>query len=315
MQTQLTDARAADLSRSARPIFQTLIILCFSSLLGWQFAALFWLGDQHLYVDQLQVYGAMERPFVYRQLIPMLARLIIWITGIRVDLGLVIGIMLSAMAAVGAIGLFFREFGIRKLELHTLICGTILFVWLIKDAKIYDFATVATFAGCIILLHQHKWNGFHIVYILACLNRETAFLLTIFFMFHFFRKLDRKLYWLSAVAQVLIFLAIRLIMLLAFRENPGVVAQFNFFKNFQEFASSWTGTIAVITVFVGLTWLVARNWKSAPVFLRDIFLTFTPLLFVMWILLGRAFELRVFFEIFPVLYIMAVGIKFGSLRL
>jgi hypothetical protein len=285
------------------------IILSFSGLLGWQFAQLFWLGDQHLYVDQLQVYGVMEKPFVFRQLIPLLTRLIISLTGVRVDIGLVIAIAVSAVAAIGAIRLFLQEFKIQKMELHTLISGVILFVWLIKDAKIYDFATVATFTLCLMLLHQRKLNQFHFVYILACLNRETAFLLTVFFVVHFFWKLEAKSYLISVLTQLLIFVSIRLTMLVAFRDNPGVVAQFNFIKNFQEFAGSPIGILIVSTVFVVMIWLVARRWRVVPMFLRDVVLTFTPLLFVMWLLFGRAFELRVFFEMFPVLYVMVVAKK------
>jgi hypothetical protein len=41
------------------------MLLFVSGLLDWQFTAPFWLGDQHLYIDQLPVYGILERPFVY----------------------------------------------------------------------------------------------------------------------------------------------------------------------------------------------------------------------------------------------------------
>ena len=52
----------------------------------------------------------MEKPFAYRLLIPTLARLIVWAAGVRVDLGLVIAITASAVAATLAIGMFLREF-------------------------------------------------------------------------------------------------------------------------------------------------------------------------------------------------------------
>jgi hypothetical protein len=188
--------------------------------------------------------------------------------------------------------------------MHELISAVILFVWLVKDAKIYDFATVATFTFCLVLLHRRQLTWFYFVYFLACLNRETAFLLTIFFAVHFFRKMETKRYTTSLIIQVLIFLSVRLTMLIAFRHNPGVNAQFNFFKNFQEFAGSPMSTLMVTTVFGVVSWLVIRRWKMAPAFLKDVVLTFTPLLFVLWLLFGRAFELRVFLELFPVVYVM-----------
>jgi uncharacterized membrane protein (DUF373 family) len=93
-------------NKTLHAIIRTLLF----GLLGWQFASMFWLGDQHLYVDQLQVYGPMEKPFAYRLLIPLLARLIIWLMGVRVDLGLVIAVALSAVAAILAMSAFLEEF-------------------------------------------------------------------------------------------------------------------------------------------------------------------------------------------------------------
>jgi hypothetical protein len=195
------------------------------------------------------------------------------------------------------------------MAMHELISSAILFVWLVKDAKIYDFATVATFTSCLVLLHRQKLMGFLLVFVLACLNRETAFLLIVFFAVHFFGRMERKTYLLSLIAQILIFLSIRLAMLVSFRNNPGVNAQFNLFKNFQEFAGSPIATLIVILVFVGVIWLMARHWQATPAFLRKVVLTFTPLLCMMWILFGRAFELRVFIELFPVLYVIIVAEK------
>ncbi len=189
------------------------------------------------------------------------------------------------------------------------------------DAKIYDFATVATFSLCLVLLHRRKWNAFHAVYILACLNRETAFLLTVFFALHFFWRLDARTYLTSIITQGLIFLSIRLILLVAFRDNPGVVAQMNLLGNFKEFADNPLGTVIIGAIFAITVWLVVQRWQTAPVFLKDILLTFTPLLVVLWLLFGRSMELRVFVELFPALYAIIVcrsashlNIKVGDLR-
>ena len=94
----------------------------------------------------------------------------------------------------------------------------------------YDIPSIAFFAAGIILFMQKKWFGFYPVFILACLNRESAcfislggFLLALKTnepkIADIFKSNKRML--IQVAAQAGIWLTLRLILSYLFRNNPG----------------------------------------------------------------------------------------------
>lgn len=276
----------------------------FYLLLGWQFATVHWFGESKVDFDLAQIAWTYEKPAVYRQLIPLFARLLMWVTDARVDIALVGAITIAAVSAMMAIGVFLAEFQVQKLHIYELAFAVILFVFLLKDAKVYDFATIATFSLCLVLLHRQLLGWYQAVFFLACLNRETAFLLILFFIYHFWGKLECKTFFTHLIIQVVVFAGVRVMMFYKFFYNPGTLAQFNIFKNLREFINSPFLTIIVITIILGLFYLTITVWPKIPKFLQEVVIVFVPLLALMYIFLGRAFELRVFIEVFPALFVI-----------
>ena len=94
----------------------------------------------------------------------------------------------------------------------------------------YDIPCLTFFAAGIILFFQKKWFGFYPVFILACLNRESAcfislggFLLTLKTSELKFTDLLRtnKRMLIQVAVQACIWLTLRLILSYLFRNNPG----------------------------------------------------------------------------------------------
>jgi len=94
----------------------------------------------------------------------------------------------------------------------------------------YDIPSIAFFAAGIILFMQKKWFGFYPVFILACLNRESAcfislggFLLALKTSEPKFADIfkSNKRMLIQVAAQAGIWLTLRLILSYLFRNNPG----------------------------------------------------------------------------------------------
>ncbi len=94
----------------------------------------------------------------------------------------------------------------------------------------YDIPSLTFFAAGIILFMQKKWLWFYPVFILACLNRESACFITLGGFLLSFQvgeskhadvvKSNRRVIS-QVIAQACIWLALRLILSYAFRNNPG----------------------------------------------------------------------------------------------
>lgn len=142
----------------------------------------------------------------------------------------------------------------------------------------YDIPSLTFFAAGIILFLQKKWYWFYPVFILACLNRESAcfitlggFLLTLQIgesKFIDILKSNRRMIS-HVIAQAGIWFALRLILSYAFRNNPG-----EFFEKphsmIDFIAKIWNGEAhwamqnprLFLTLFAGI-WLVPLlYWKN-----------------------------------------------------
>ena len=142
----------------------------------------------------------------------------------------------------------------------------------------YDIPSLTFFAAGIILFLQKKWLWFYPVFILACLNRESAcfitlggFLLTLQIgesKFVDILKLNRRMIS-QVIAQAGIWLALRLILSYACRGNPG-----EFFEQphsmIDFIAKIWNGEAhwamqnprLFLTLFAGIWIVPLLYWKN-----------------------------------------------------
>jgi hypothetical protein len=173
-------------------------------------------------------------------------------------------------------------------------------LWFIHFGYIYDFPTLLLFTLAISLMYQQKWKSYFVVYVLANFNKETAILLILVYMLHYWGKLSLKPYLILLAGQLFLALEIKALLGWIFRYNPGLVIEFHYFDHVQA-AANRPLLVSIILAFcifaIFFTWYGIR---LLPDFVRHS-LVITPLMIVLFLVSGYPFEFRVFLEIAPLL--------------
>jgi len=172
---------------------------------------------------------------------------------------------------------------------------------------VYDLPTLFLFTLGLALMVHGRWRLFLIVYAAGCLNKETTILLTLVFVIHFLDKerMDRRLFSGLLLSQLAIFFSTELVLLLAFRDNPGSPIEFHLLdRNFGMFLRF----LANSSLSAEFTWfavavLTFYKWSSKPAFLRHGIWMLVPLLMLIPFL-GQLDELRVYYEVYPVVVLL-----------
>lgn len=192
---------------------------------------------------------------------------------------------------------------------------------------IYDFSHLFLFTSCLLFLYKRNWLGYLITFVLALLNKETAILSTVIFMIFYYDKLDRKEFFILLVIQAFIFIAVKFSLYLIFLDNPGEFVEFHLQRNLKVLSdiSSYFrfGPIGPCILFPSglnipvakrlnlpmlavVAYMVFYGWRHKSIFLRKAFIIIVFLFF-----LGMAFgyidELRAYYSILPVIYLLGVS--------
>ncbi len=163
----------------------------------------------------------------------------------------------------------------------------------------YDFPALLLFTLGLGLLVRRRFVPFLLLYAVGCLNKETTVLLTLVFALYFLVRNDlgRRRFALLLVAQVAIFVGVKLGLALRFSDNPGGVVEFRLFRNLVRLPryplGSLYGGLALVAVFV---W----QWRRIPLFLRCAIVPLAPLI-VLTFFLGYFDEIRDYYEALPAL--------------
>ena len=303
---------------------------------------------------QAMVNGTAVRPFVSRALVPILIR---WITAHTSDF-LQYQIMLAANSHGFATEFYVHGYSLEKAILLALtwifylatalimrslarryyhlsetaawVAGlaSLAFIPLLFTyySHIYDPPTIFFSAAMLLACTSGSNVGFALLFLPACVNRETAILfLPVYLAFYFLRlrpsnpiaalrRIALPLLYATALAAA--WYAIRFQINQRYLHNRGGVLDFHLVDhNLQVFAlmplaASWSLFIALIVAIFCLT-----NWSSKPQPLRwSLILLFIPL-FAGSLLYGHVEELRVYFELYPLLFLLALPTAMHSLGL
>ena len=172
-------------------------------------------------------------------------------------------------------------------------------------SHLYDFPTLFLFTLGLGLMCNKKWGIYMIVFILGCLNKETAILLTLLCAVHYRQRMDKTEFKKLLLLQVFIFLFIKSTLTAIFIHNPGAVVEFHLFDhNLQLFKlypaktiALWMGIAAVVMT------LLFHHWSDKPQFLRDGIWICIPLVCCI-LLCGFLDELRDYYEIYPIIFLI-----------
>jgi hypothetical protein len=279
--------------------------------------------------------GEASRPFVYRTLVPTMVGLIsdVFPENIHIDLdarlyqkplirtGLNLfnvsseSIALESVIAWGIMLVSLMGFAVslqRLVKTVYLVSQSVsLVVTLVALAAlpiffmfgyIYDFTTLFLFTICFWLLAENKWGAYLLFYSVACINKETSILLLVVFVFHALRtdKLKTRQQYLLVFSQIVIYLSVRMFLTHRFSSNSGGPVQLNLFLNIQYLQEHpLAAVLTALSLFVLLV-MMFSNAQEKPACLISASVLF-PILLGTMLPFGYPNEIRVFYEVYPVL--------------
>ncbi len=287
-----------------------------------------------------QIDSSAHRPYVYRALLPLTARSIRAVVpeSVRADL------VDWAFATDPVVDLFEREEWLLRSFVEFAIAIPLMylsflgFMWALRDLAgqmfhasrylldavpligllclppfftatnyVYDPPTLMLFTAGLALMERRSWSAYLIVFLLACINKETTLLLTVIFVLVSFTgplQLERRRFWLLLAAQILIVLLARLILMSVFAGNPGGAVNFTLFKNV-FLLTGQTYTLPEVVTWIGVILLLFYRWPEKPLFLRRGLWILLPL-FGLMLFFGLVNETRVFYEVYPLALLLAL---------
>jgi hypothetical protein len=267
----------------------------------FEYAAIYWLGDQNIWQVELMTSLKLNKPWVYRQLVPILARGLASL-GIRIDLALVLVVTIAGagfyLALRSLAFLFYKKDDKADILIILLVLlGMIIFS---GERLPYDLMTAWLFTLAIWYMARGDDIRLLIIFALACLNRETAFLLIICMGMLAIKTGAR---YLITLQMTLIFILVQLALRIVFHDNAGLV-WIEPMQNLARFANHPERTLAHGSITLVLLWTVCRDWKQKPYYFRLALMSLAPPLILMYPVFGQAFEVRVFWEIYPILALL-----------
>ena len=190
----------------------------------------------------------------------------------------------------------------------------------------YDIPSLTFFAAGIILFLQKKWILFYPVFILACLNRESACFITMGgFLLTFqigeskfvdFLKSNRKVIT-QVIAQASIWLALRLILSYTFRNNPGEFfeephSMLEFISKIASGESHWAMNNPrwFLTIFAGIWLAPLIMWRNLNGSLKRILIVGIIYLLIL-VFRSNMMETRVYNELNVILSISTICLLFS----
>lgn len=278
------------------------------------------------------VYGTAYRPYVYRTLLPTVVRLIspfipsgivgfsMQIPGMgqmlkRLDVAtypaeallVLLGLYLSLLGFVLSLRSLMRALDYTEKVIDWVSAAALpLLSPMFLAGYIYDFPMLFLFTLGLGFLLRRQWFAYLIVFLLASLNKETSILLTLVFAFHCWRDIERGIFYRLLAGQLILFIAVKLGLTRVFRANPGGMFEYHLPDHLQAVHSMPGVTLFMGLILCGLIVLIFRRWHEQPLFLRRALVIAIPL-GILYLLFSVPFELRVFYELYPIVFLMLVN--------
>jgi hypothetical protein len=88
--------------------------------------------------------------------------------------------------------------------------------------------------------------------------------------------------------------------------NPGGIFEFRFLENiYLAWLIPW-GTLILVGFALVVAIFVYYQWRQKPRFLRYAFLCVLPPIFVLYLLFGGLYEIRVFYEAYSITFLLFI---------
>jgi len=166
---------------------------------------------------------------------------------------------------------------------------------------VYDPATLCLFTLGLVLLHRGSWRWYYVVFAIGVLNKETMILLTVVMAAWGWQRMRRADLARHLGLQAAIFSVLKLGLNWWYRDNPGGLFEPHLYENLRLYMRPyWFGAV---WDSLGVVLLIGWHWGKKPLFLRSS-LALLLLLFPLYLVAGGYGEIRAFYELFPVLFLL-----------
>lgn len=263
------------------------------SLCTFVWASVYWLGESNMeqvrYITSLQLY----KPWIYRQLVPIMVRRLEFL-GMRIDWAIVFIVTLSGLGIYLVLQNLLPEYNLEVLGMYLL--GIILLGY---NRISYDLTTAFIFSLSFLLMYRDNTKFYLLLFPIFCINRETTFLLIIVYFFW------TRYVW-GTIYQVAIFFGVQTALHRVFVNNDGVNAWIEPWYNILRFINNPAQTLFYLSVAGLFLWLICKDWNSKSSLFKIAFIVMAPIVSIMYLVFGQAFEVRVFWELYPVIVLLSV---------
>ena len=166
---------------------------------------------------------------------------------------------------------------------------------------IYDFPLLLLYTLGLIFLYKQEWKIFLIIFVIGCINKDTTILLTLIFFLYYKGKLSKDIFNKLLAAQLVIFVLIKIVLFILFKNNPGTFVEFQLVDHNLRLVTEYNLTLAAS--LLGLIVLVFYKWDEKPDFLKISLSALIPLIFLTFFL-GYLDKLRDYYEIYSAVIIL-----------
>lgn len=172
----------------------------------------------------------------------------------------------------------------------------------------YDIALLFLSAGCYFYMATRRFGLYLIYFTLACLNKETALFILVFFTVWFYNRIPARMFVPLWAAQCLIYMLIKVVLAFVYLQNPGSYLEDGLFRvlNSEVFGRSNLYRILYICLMI---FLLTFKWQEKPLFLRY-GLWLIPIIYLAFIVYGWPGEYRVFMDIMPLMALLVTHTLF-----
>lgn len=249
--------------------------------------------------------GTANRPWVYRQLAPLVIRAGMALTGAAPA---TVATWLMYVSCVGWL-LALWWWARAVLSERAALAAALIAPWpvallFVTGGYIYDLPTLALSTASLALLAHRRWRAYLILFPAAMLCKETAALLIGVYALHARTRLEPRRFGLGLAAQIAAAVLIKAGLAAIYSHNPGALFEIHWQEHLQFLYDFPSVTILALVVY-GLAVAAALvRWKDQPAILQDAGLMI-PAMFAAYWLLGFPGEGRAVLEAYPPLFLLA----------
>ncbi|MEN8005834.1 MAG: hypothetical protein ABFS42_02420 [Candidatus Krumholzibacteriota bacterium] len=170
----------------------------------------------------------------------------------------------------------------------------------------YDPPQLFLFTLALYLLSTERTRGFFIVFLLCCLNKETAALLIPIQAAHRWGKDPVRKIVRESGLLIAGFVVIKGGLAWVFRDNPGAFMEFHLWDHNKDWLlGGWSAAEVVVIVVVAA--LVLYRWRDKPRFLRIALVGTLPVQVLIALFYGFIDEWRIYYEAYAVVFGLVVA--------